>query len=99
MLTGLFLYYAGGNVGTEKSPAVTSGFGNIFGYNRGDVNHKLLSMLDYGNVVDSNTSSVGSTSNRWWNGSAAPSSADLNVYSQKYNVNLAVNLFPLAMLS
>lgn len=93
---GHSLYYAGGNVATGNSPKITEGFGNIFGYNRGDVNHKLLSMLDYGSLITPNTSNVGSTSNRWWNGSAAPSAVDLKVYSQKYNVNLAVNLFFLA---
>lgn len=74
--------------------SVISGFGNIFGYNRGDVNHKLLSMLDYGNVVDKNSSWIGTGTNRWWNGQAALS--DSSGYSQKYNINLAVNLFPLA---
>lgn len=89
-------YYANGNVETGSSPSVTSGYKNIFGYNRGDVNHKLLSMLDYGNFVLKSSSAVGLGTNRWWNGSAAPSSSDLTSYSQKYNVNLAVNLFPLA---
>lgn len=94
---GVSLYSASGNpsqLGDKVS--VVSGFGNIFGYNRGDVNHKLLSMLDYGNVVDKDNTKIGTTTNRWWNGSAAPSSASLKTYSQKYNVNLAVNLFPLA---
>lgn len=94
---GISLYSASGNpsqLGGKVS--VTPGFGNIFGYNRGDVNHKLLSMLDYGNVVDKNTDKIGTSANRWWNGSAAPSADNLKVYSQKYNVNLAVNLFPLA---
>lgn len=93
---GVSLYSANGNVPTGKSPSVASGFGNIFGYNRGDVNHKLLSMLDYGNIVQPDTNFVGTIANRWWNGSAAPSAASLKVYSQKYNVNLAVNLFSLA---
>lgn len=74
--------------------SVTPGFGNIFGYNRGDVNHKLLTMLDYGNVVSSNSSWIGTNTNRWWNmKSALTNKSD---YSQKYNVNLAVNLFFLA---
>ena len=90
------LLLSGGNVATGTSPSAPSGFGNIFGYNRGDVNHKLLSMLDYGNVVDPTSSYVGSTTNRWWNGSAAPSDLDLKSYAQKFNVNLGVNLFPLA---
>lgn len=74
--------------------SVIAGFGNIFGYNRGDVNHKLLAMLDYGNVVDKTSSWIGTGSNRWWNMQSALS--DSSSYSQKYNVNLAVNLFPLA---
>lgn len=90
------LFFAGGSSATGPSPKVVEGFGNIFGYNRGDVNHKLLSMLDYGNVVKKDSSSIGTASNRWWNGSAVPSSVELKVYSQKYNVNLAVNLFFLA---
>lgn len=77
-----------------KTVSVTSGFENIFGYNRGDVNHKLLTMLDYGNVVRKDSSWLGSSTNRWWNTRAPlPDSAG---YSQRYNVNLAVNLFPLA---
>lgn len=94
---GVSLYSASGNparLGDKVS--VATGFGNIFGYNRGDVNHKLLSMLDYGNVVDENTDKIGNTTNRWWNASTVPSAASLKAYSQKYNVNLAVNLFPLA---
>lgn len=89
------LYYAAGNpsqLGDDVS--VVSGFGNIFGYNRGDVNHKLLHMLDYGNVVSKNASNVGSNTNRWFNMQSALS--DSSNYSQKYNVNLSVNLFSLA---
>lgn len=90
------LYYAGGNAATGDEVSIVEGYGNIFGYNRGDVNHKLLSMLDYGNVVFSDSSNVGTTTNRWWNYGSAPSAEDLKMYSQKFNVNLAVNLFPLA---
>lgn len=74
--------------------SVNSEFGNIFGYNRGDVNHKLISMLDYGNVVDKASSWIGSANNRWWNMQSALS--DSSGYSQKYNVNLAVELMTLA---
>lgn len=74
--------------------SVVADFANIFGYNRGDVNHKLLSMLDYGNVVNKDSSWVGTSTNRWWNMQAPL--ADSSSYSQKYNVNLAVNLFFLA---
>lgn len=80
--------------GLGNKVTVVSGFENIFGYNRGDVNHKLLTMLDYGNVVHKNSAWIGTTANRWWNRQAALS--DTSSYSQKYNVNLAVNLFFLA---
>lgn len=90
------LYFSGGNTPLGSTPKTISDFGNIFGYNRGDVNHKLLSMLDYGNCVRDTFAHVGADNNRWWNGSAAASAASLKSYSQKYNVNLAVNLFPLA---
>lgn len=89
------LKFAAGNptqLGDDVS--VISGFGNIFNYNRGDVNHKLLTMLDYGNVVQKSASWIGSGTNRWWNMQAALS--DSSSYSQKANVNLAVNLFFLA---
>ena len=72
---------------------VASEFGNIFGYNRGDVNHKLISMLDYGNVVDKESTWIGTSTNRWWNKNAASTNSS---YSQKYNINVAVNLFFLA---
>lgn len=88
------LKFAAGNpsqLGDDVS--VISGFGNIFGYNRGDVNYKLLSMLDYGNFVRPDANWIGKETNRWWNKQAASSDSS---YSQKYNVNLAVNLFPLA---
>lgn len=89
------LKYAAGNptqLGDDVS--VVKDFGNIFGYNRGDVNHKLLSMLDYGNVVAKTATWIGTGTNRWWNMQASLS--DSSTYSQKSNVNLAVNLFPLA---
>lgn len=90
------LFFAGGNTALGTKVNVVEGFGNIFGYNRGDVNHKLLSFLDYGNVVAKGAESVGTTSQRWWNRAAAPTSVALKTYSQRYNVNLVVNLFPLA---
>lgn len=88
------LSYSGGNVPLGSKVSVVSGFENIFGYNRGDVNHKLLTMLDYGNVVLPSSSFVGTSSNRWWNMQSALS--DASSYSQKYNVNLAVELMTLA---
>ena len=89
------LYFSAGNPSKlGNNVSVVPGFENIFGYNRGDVNHKLLSMLDYGNVVKKDSSVIGSSTSRWWNMKSAL--ADSSSYSQKYNVNLAVNLFPLA---
>lgn len=88
------LFFAGGNKALGKTVSVVDGFGNIFGYNRGDVNHKLLTMLDYGNVVAKTSTDIGTSSNRWWNMQSVL--ADSSSYSQKYNVNLAVNLFFLA---
>lgn len=89
------LKFASGNPSSLGSKvSVPSGFGNIFGYNRGDVNHKLLSMLDYGNVVDKSATWIGTESNRWWNMQTPLTNS--TSYSQKYNVNLAVNLFFLA---
>lgn len=89
------LYYQGGNRATGSTPSVASGFQNIFYYNRGDCSHKLLTYLNYGNVVATSTP-VGGTANRWWN-MQAPLSSDLqNTYSQQFKFNVAVNLFPLA---
>ena len=90
------LYFAAGSQALGPKVSVVSGYGNIFGYNRGDVNHKLFSMLDYGNIVQKSSPNIGTTENRWWNGSAAPSDFDLKLYSQRYSVNLSVNLLPLA---
>lgn len=88
------LKFASGNpTGLGNKVSVVDGYGNIFGYNRGDVNHKLLSMLGYGNMIRPDANWIGSDSNRWFNMNAKASSAQ---YSQKYKVNLAVNLFFLA---
>lgn len=87
-------YPAGNPDSLGKKVSVVTGFENIFGYNRGDVNHKLLSMLDYGNVVHQGSSWIGTSDNRWWNMQAPL--AISSSYSQRYNVNLAVNLFFLA---
>jgi hypothetical protein len=88
------LKYAAGNPDQlGKDVTVISGYENIFGYNRGDVNHKILTMLDYGNLINKDSSWIGTATNRWWN--QRTTSRDTS-YSQKYNVNLAVNLFFLA---
>lgn len=92
---GLAVYYAGGNHSTGPAPSVVSGFESIFGYNRGDLDYKLLHMLNYGNIVDS-TSYVGGTTHRWWNMQSPLDATGNNLYSQRYSFNLAVNLFPLA---
>lgn len=80
-------------VSLGKTVSVPSGFGNIFGYNRGDVNFKLLSYLNYGNVVNPNSTTIGTSVNRWWN--TYFTSSDVSNYSQKYSNNNAVSLFPL----
>lgn len=87
-------YFSGGNVSlgsTVSDPP--SDFGNIFGYNRGDTTHKLLTYLNYGNIVNPSASNVGNSSNRWWNTSFTTSG--VQNYSQKYLDDNAVNLFPL----
>ena len=91
------LYYANGNKALGNSVTVTLDYANTMGFNRGDTGHKLLHMLDYGNIVDTNNSSIGTSSNRWWNRQTSinPSSAPV-LYSQKYRTNLAVNILPLA---
>lgn len=88
------LKFAAGNPSSlGKTVSVINGYGNIFGYNRGDVNHKLLSMLGYGNVIRPDASWIGTNDDRWFNMKTAAPSVQ---YSQKYNVNLSVNLFFLA---
>ena len=87
------LIFSSDNKPLGSTVSVPSGFGNIFGYNRGDTSFKLLSYLNYGNIVDTNSTSVGTTSNRWWNTSFTVSG--VANYSQKYLNNNAVSLFPL----
>ena len=60
-------FYSGGNRALGSTVNVVGEFANIFGYNRGDGCHKLFTYLDYGNVVLSASTTVGGTSNRWWN--------------------------------
>jgi hypothetical protein len=87
------VYFSNGNVALGQTVSVSSGFGNIFNYNRGDVNSKLLFYLNYGNFVSSASSNVGTSTNRWWNTSFT--SSGVPNYSQKYSQNVAVSLFPL----
>lgn len=93
---GLAVYFAGGNRATGPVPSVVSGFESIFGYNRGDLDYKLLHMLNYGNIVGDSSPSVGGTANRWWNMQSPLDAAGNNLYSQRFSFNLAMNLFPLA---
>ena len=87
------LYFAGGNAALGSIVNVTPSHANIFGYNRGDVNSKLLTYLNYGNVVTPSGPLIGTTSSRWWNTSFT--TAGVSNYSQKYKNNNAVSLFPL----
>ena len=86
-------YYSGGSEILGATVAVPSGYGNIFNYNRGDTVFKLLSYLNYGNIVAPTESGVGSSTSRWWNTSFNAST--VSDYSQKYENNNAVSLFPL----
>lgn len=87
------LYYSSGSTALGRTVSVSSGYANIFGYNRGDTGFKLLSYLNYGNIVTSNSTVVGTNQNRWWNTSFT--TAGVQNYSQKYRNNYAVSLFPL----
>lgn len=87
------LIFSSGNRALGSTVAVPSGFGNIFGYSRGDTSFKLLSYLNYGNIVSPTSDFVGYSSNRWWNTTFSPST--VQKYSQKYENNNAVSLFPL----
>ena len=87
------IYLSGGNTPLGKNVSVPSSFGNIFNYNRGDVNAKLLFYLNYGNFVSPSFSNIGNSTNRWWNTSFT--SGTVPSYSQKYLNNNAVSLFPL----
>lgn len=86
-------YFSGGNVPLGTTVTVPSGYGNIFGYNRGDTTFKLLSYLNYGNIVHPSSGNIGTNGNRWWNTSFTPST--VRNYSQKYLNNNVVSLFPL----
>lgn len=87
------VYFAGGNAPLGTTVNVPSAFGNIFGYNRGDVDSKLLFYLNYGNFVNPAYQNVGTSTNRWWNTSFI--SSGVPNYSQKYSENVTVSLFPL----
>lgn len=87
------LAYSSDNKPLGSIASVPPGFGNIFGFNRGDTSSKLLFYLNYGNIVKPSSRNIGSDNNRWWNTSFGPS--QVPNYSQKYENNNAVSLFPL----
>lgn len=78
-----------GGIGSKVT--VAEGFGSMFGFNKGDLTHKLLHYLNYGNFVDKNSTTVGYSTNRFWNRQGI----DETGYSQKYDVNQGVNILPL----
>jgi hypothetical protein len=97
---GMSCFFASGSLSVPalKSWQANNAYANIFGYVRGDVNYKLLHMLNYGNIIPNNmpTLGIGNSSSRWWN-REAPLAADSGiVYNQMYNFNMNVNIFPLA---
>lgn len=85
--------HGGSNLGS--SPVSDVNYRSIHGYNCGDLSHKLLTYLNYGNIINPNASTVGD-SNRWYNMQAPLTGSAASAYTQKYDQNLAVNLFPLA---
>ena len=93
---GWSTFLSSGAFSTGTSPSAPSSHANIFGYNRGDVNYKLLHMLNYGNIIPTTSAlSIGGASHRWWN-MQGPLSESPQTYSQIFNYDLAVNILPLA---
>ena len=93
---GWSTFLSSGLLSTGTSPSAPSSHANIFGYNRGDVNYKLLHMLNYGNIIPTTPAlSIGGSSHRWWN-MQAPLDESPQTYSQIFNYDLAVNILPLA---
>lgn len=75
--------------GSSYSPSDTTSLKNLFGFNRADTAHKLLSYLGYGNYIQN----IPSSNNRWW--STSLKASDKSDYTQQYIQNNTVNLFPL----
>lgn len=93
---GWSTFLSSGALSTGTSPSAPSSHVNIFGYNRGDVNYKLLHMLNYGNIIPTSPAlSIGGSAHRWWN-MQAPLDESPQTYSQIFNYDLAVNILPLA---
>lgn len=97
---GLSCFFASGSLSVPnlQSWQANNAYANIFGYVRGDVNYKLLHMLNYGNIIPNNmpTLGIGNSTHRWWNRDAPLASDSGIVYSQMFNFNMNVNIFPLA---
>lgn len=97
---GLSCFFSSGSLSVPnlQSWQANNVYANIFGYVRGDVNYKLLHMLNYGNIIPNNMSSlgIGNSNYRWWNRQAPLASNSGIVYSQMYNFNMNVNILPLA---
>ena len=97
---GMSCFFASGSLSVPslKSWQANNSHANIFGYVRGDVNYKLLHMLNYGNIIPNDQPSlgIGNSNYRWWNRQAPLASDSGIVYSQMYNFNMNVNIFPLA---
>ena len=93
---GWSTFLSSGILSTGTSPSAPLSHANIFGYNRGDVNYKLLHMLNYGNIIPTTSAlSIGGSSHRWWN-MQAPLNESPQTYSQIFKYDLAVNILPLA---
>ena len=93
---GFSTFLSSGIMSTGTSPSPVESHANIFGYNRGDVNYKLLHMLNYGNIIPTSPNiSIGGSSHRWWN-MQVPLDESLQTYTQLFKYDLAVNLLPLA---
>lgn len=93
---GWSTFLSSGSFSTGASLSVPLSHSNIFGYNRGDVNYKLLHMLNYGNIIPTTAAlSIGGSTHRWWN-MQAPLEESPQTYSQLFNYDLAVNILPLA---
>lgn len=75
--------------------SVAPGYASMFGFNKGDLSHKLITYLCYGNVVAPNATEMGTVNNRWWNHQTTLSSDVDPYYSQRYQYNYAVNILPL----
>lgn len=97
---GLSCFYASGSLSVPplQSWQANNAHANIFGYVRGDVNYKLLHMLNYGNIIPNDMPSldIGNSTYRWWNRQAPLSSDSGIAYSQIFNFNMNVNVLPLA---